>query len=68
MVFVEITSPALFSAGQAYRRYRRNGGERRRMLADFLIGAQAQVTERDLLTRDPQPYRTYLPDVRLITP
>lgn len=68
LVMVEITTPALFLAGQAHRRYRRNGGERKRMLADFLIGAQAQVTERPILTRDPQAYRTYFPDVRLITP
>lgn len=64
----DFTREALFRAGHAHREYRRRGGERQRMLADFLIGAQADVTERAILTRDPRPYRTYFPDVRLITP
>ncbi|MBE7218558.1 MAG: PIN domain-containing protein [Caulobacteraceae bacterium] len=58
----------LFAAGHAHRAYRRRGGERGRVLPDFLIGAQALLIRAALLTRDARVYRTYFPDVRLITP
>jgi len=59
---------ALFLAGHAYERYRRNGGTRSGVLPDFFIGAHAQVAQWPLLTRDVRRYRTYFPDVELITP
>jgi predicted nucleic acid-binding protein len=59
---------ALFLAGHAYERYRRNGGTRSGVLPDFFIGAHAQVARWPLLTRDVRRYRTYFPDVELITP
>lgn len=43
---------ACFLAGQAFRRYRRNQGQRKRMLADFLIGAHATVAGFGLVSRD----------------
>jgi predicted nucleic acid-binding protein len=43
---------ASFLAGQALGRYRRAGGSRPRMLADFLIGAHAAVAGFPLITRD----------------
>jgi predicted nucleic acid-binding protein len=60
--------PALFLAGVAFRRYRRSGGVRTGVLPDFFIGAHAQVARTPLLTRDRARYRTYFPDVTLITP
>jgi hypothetical protein len=59
---------ALFLAGHAYERYRRNGGTRSGVLPDFFIGAHAQVARWPLLTRDVRRYWTYFPDVELITP
>jgi predicted nucleic acid-binding protein len=59
---------ALFLAGHVYERYRRNGGTRSGVLPDFFIGAHAQVARWPLLTRDVRRYRTYFPDVELITP
>ena len=55
-------------AGRAFRRYRRSGGQKRSPLPDFYIGAHALVTGMKLLTRDVQRYRTYFPEVELITP
>ncbi|MBS3934203.1 MAG: type II toxin-antitoxin system VapC family toxin [Truepera sp.] len=49
---------ASFLAGQAYRRYKRQGGAKSRMLADFLIGAHAAVTGLDLISRD-EGYSAY---------
>lgn len=59
---------AAFLAGQSFLEYRRRGGERRSPLPDFYIGAHAAVAAVPLLTRDINRYRTYFPDVQLITP
>jgi predicted nucleic acid-binding protein len=60
--------PALFLAGKAFQRYRRAGGVRTGVLADFFIGAHALVANAPLITRDPRRYRTYFPGIELITP
>jgi predicted nucleic acid-binding protein len=59
---------ALFVAGQTFQRYRRGGGPRLSILADFFVGAHAQVEGLPILTRDTRRYRTYFPDVELIAP
>lgn len=64
----EIPTAAAFLAGHAHANYRRAGGERTQILADFLIGAHAAVTRRPLLTRDPRRVSQYLPGVDLIAP
>jgi predicted nucleic acid-binding protein len=55
-------------AGRAFVAYRRSGGLRNSPLPDFYIGAHAQVAGLKLMTRDPKPYRTYFPKVKLICP
>lgn len=53
-----IPNEAAFLAGRAFRRYKQRGGAKRRMLADFLIGAHATVQSYGLVTRD-RGYREY---------
>ncbi len=65
---IEISRPALFLAGKAFTQYRRKGGGKSSVLADFFIGAQAAVMGWPLLTRDTRRYQTYFPKVKLITP
>jgi len=69
-VFARLPLPyeAGFLAGQAFVRYRREGGQRRSPLPDFYIGAHAQTAGLTLLTRDAARYRTYFPKLRLIAP
>jgi predicted nucleic acid-binding protein len=64
----ELPRPALFLAGKAFVLYRRKGGKKSNVLADFFIGAHAAVLGCPLLTRDAQRYRSYFPSVELITP
>ena len=48
----DIPLAASFLAGQAYAGYKRRGGQKPRMLADFLIGAHAAVTGFGFISRD----------------
>lgn len=59
---------ALFSAGKAFRRYRRQGGIKTNVLSDFLIGAAAEVDGSPLLTSNARDFRTYFPTLTLICP
>ena len=64
----DIPMEAAYLAACAFQRYRRNKGEFKTALPDFFIGAHAQVLACPILTRDPQRFKTYFPDVQLITP
>lgn len=66
--FQELPRPALFLAGRAFVRYRRDGGAKGNVLADFFVGAHAAVLSCSILTRDARRYRNYFPTVRLLTP
>ncbi|PYB73151.1 type II toxin-antitoxin system VapC family toxin [Rhizobium wuzhouense] len=57
-----------FRAGKAHLLYRRSGGQRERTLPDFFIGAHAAVRSHRLLTRDAARYRSYFPDIDIISP
>jgi hypothetical protein len=68
LVLLEVPRPALFLAGRAFVKYRREGGSRTSVLADFFIGAHAAVLGCGVLTRDPRRYRRHFPRVPLIVP
>ena len=66
----DFSEEAAFHSGRMFARYRR-GRERsstRRVLPDFMIGAHALSLGLPLLTRDPDIYRRYFPELTLITP
>ena len=64
----EMPRPALFLAGRAFLKYRRGGGTRTNVLADFFIGAHASVLGCGILTRDGRRYRNYCPRGALVAP
>ena len=68
LTMIEIPRPALFLAGKAFVRYRRQGGKKSNVLADFFIGAHAAVAGYPVLTRDTQRYSTYFSGVSLVSP
>ena len=68
LTFHEVPRAALFLAGRAFLKYRREGGTRVNVLADFFIGAHASVLGCGILTRDARRYRRYFPRVSLVAP
>ncbi len=68
LTMIELPRPALFLAGKAFVRYRRQGGTKQNVLADFFIGAHAAVAGYPVLTRDTQRYATYFSGVSLVSP
>ena len=65
---LDIPRKAAFLAGKAFVQYRRKGGAKGNVLADFFIGAHAAVMGCPLLTRDTRRYAAFFPTVRLIAP
>jgi hypothetical protein len=63
-----LTREAHFLASRAWRMYRREGGKRTRILADFLIGAHAQKQATRLLSRDRGFYRKLFTSLDLVDP
>ena len=59
---------ACYLAGEHWKCYRKSGGLRQRVLADFLIGAHAEIHADALLTRDRGFYRKYFRELRIIEP
>ena len=68
LTVIELPRPALFLAGKAFVRYRRQGGQKSNVLADFFICAHAAVSRYPILTRDTRRYSTYFAGVNLIAP
>jgi predicted nucleic acid-binding protein len=63
-----LTREAHFLASRAWRTYRRQGGKRTRILADFLIGAHAYTQATRLLSRDRGFYHQLFPSLNLCDP
>ena len=63
-----ISQEALFLAGKAFLKYRKNKGTKSNVLPDFFIGAHAAVMQYKLMTRDKGRFATYFPTVDLIIP
>jgi predicted nucleic acid-binding protein len=67
--FESISGPAAVAAGRLWRESRRKvWSPRERVVADFLIGAHAQLQADVLLTRDRGFYRKSFAGLRLIDP
>ncbi|MFC3226820.1 type II toxin-antitoxin system VapC family toxin [Marinibaculum pumilum] len=64
----DIPWEAAFLAGKVFRAYRQKGGIRTSPLPDFFIGAHAAIRGYVLLTHDRGRFRSYFPDLRLISP
>lgn len=68
VAFSAIDQAAALAAGGTWKTYRRRGGRRERVIADFLIGAHALASADRLLTRDRGYYRVGFPRLKLVDP
>lgn len=66
--FNPLTVETALEASLAWKDYRRGGGPRSRVAADFLIGAHALHQADRLLTRDRGFYRTYFKSLLILDP
>jgi predicted nucleic acid-binding protein len=63
---VALTAEHGYAGGLAHAAYRKAGGKRDRVLADFLIGAHALQEANRLLTRDRGFYRKYFAGLEIL--
>jgi len=68
ILFSPLGVEAAVRASTAWRTYRKHGGPRERLIADFLIGAHALLQADRLLTRDRGFYRRYFSKLEILDP
>lgn len=66
--FSPTSEKAATRAGLAWQKYRASGGQRRRVIADFLIGSHAAAQCDRLLTRDRGYFRKYFARLAIVNP
>ena len=66
--FSAMSMESALKAARSWHTYRRRGGGRNRIAADFLIGGHAAAQAERLLTRDLGFYRKYFRGVAVVSP
>lgn len=66
--YAEFSAETASLGGEIWQAYRRAGGKRDRIMADFLIGAHALRQCDRLLTRDGGFFRGYFADLTVLSP
>lgn len=62
-----LDSESAFLAGQRWSEYTRAGGQRVRIITDFLIGAHALTKADRFLSRDRGFYKSYFSDLQILS-
>lgn len=68
VVLASTSRKACVLAGTIWKRYRKEGGARQRILPDFMVAAHALLQADQFLTRDLGFYRNYFKDLKIVSP
>jgi predicted nucleic acid-binding protein len=68
VAYSSLDAATALAAGRSWQSYRKTGGSRERVIADFLIGAHARAQADRLLTRDRGFYRKYFTGLEILDP
>ncbi len=68
LIWDDFTPDVCGMAASMWQEYRRRGGPRGRILADFLIGAHARQRADGILSRDRGFFRSYFQGLRVVEP
>ncbi len=63
-----VSRAGAFAAGRAWKKYRQGGGNRIRIMTDFLIGGHALEHADQLLSRDRGFYKNYFSNLKIVDP
>jgi len=66
--FTPSSAGSAAAAGAAWGSYRKRGGPRERLIADFLVGAHALLHADQLLTRDRRFYQSCFKHLNVVEP
>jgi predicted nucleic acid-binding protein len=66
--FSPMFEPAALQSAAAWAQYRKKGGDRQRIISDFLVGAHAKAQCDRLLTRDRGFFRDYFAGLTVLDP
>jgi predicted nucleic acid-binding protein len=66
LVYSPLGFEAACRAGEIHRAYRKAGGDRKRIMADFMIGAHACIQADQLATDDEGFMRKYFSSLKLV--
>jgi len=62
-----VDTDVAFLAGEKWGLYRKSRGKRQRIITDFLIGAHATIKAERFLTRDRGFYKSYFPELEILS-
>ncbi|MFC1820574.1 type II toxin-antitoxin system VapC family toxin [Thermodesulfobacteriota bacterium] len=65
--FSHLNTEIAYIAGEKWSLYRKSGGKRTRIITDFLIGAHAMIKAERFITRDRRFYKSYFPELKILS-
>jgi len=65
---LDIPIDVAFNVSRVFKKYRKNKGDKKSPMPDFYIGEHVKYLGVPLVTRDTARFKTYQPNIKLISP